>query len=136
MSPSDPIRVLLIEDDVVYLELLRELVEGSRASHFRVTATAGDLSSGIAFMRDGVADVVLLDLNLPDSRELQTFIRAHEEVPAMPLIILSGIDDEDFAAEAVHLGAQDYLVKSRTDAHLLQRALRHAVERSRSAAQF
>lgn len=136
MSPSEPIRVLLVDDDPEYLELLRELVEGSAASHFRVTATAPDLATGIEFMHSGVADVVLLDLNLPDSRELETFVRAHQAVPGLPLIILSGIDDEDFAAEAVHLGAQDYLVKSRTDAHLLQRALRYAVERSRSETQL
>ena len=136
MSPAAPIRVLLVEDDPDYLEILRVLVQGSAESHFVVTATAGDLAAGIAHMLAGVADVVLLDLNLPDSRELQTFVRAHEAAPAVPLIILSGIDDEDFAAEAVHLGAQDYLVKSRTDAHLLQRALRYAVERSRSEAQL
>ncbi len=132
----DPIRVLLIEDDAEYLELLRELVECAGASHFRVTATAGDLASGIECIRTGVADVVLLDLNLPDSRELPTFTRAHAAAPEVPIIILSGIDDEELAAEAVHLGAQDYLVKSRTDVHLLQRALRYAVERSRSEAQL
>ena len=136
MAHSDPIRVLLIEDDAEYRALLRELVEGASAAHFRVTATASDLASGIESMHAAVADVVLLDLNLPDSRELPTFTRAHAAVPELPIIILSGIDDEDLAAEAVHLGAQDYLVKSRTDSHLLQRALRYAVERSRSEAQL
>ena len=133
---NEPIRVLLIEDDTDYRDILRALVEGSKASHFCVSGVAGDLATGIERMRSGIADVVLLDLNLPDSRELETFVRAHEAVPELPLIILSGIDDEEFAAEAVHLGAQDYLVKSRTDSHLLQRALRYAVERSRSEAQL
>ncbi|MGB8168969.1 MAG: PAS domain-containing protein [Chthoniobacteraceae bacterium] len=136
MSPSEPIRVLLIEDDAEYLSLLRELVEGGTTAHFRVAGMAGDLAGGIERMRAGGIDVVLLDLNLPDSRELQTFIHVRSAAPALPVIILSGIDDEEFAAEAVHLGAQDYLVKSRTDAHLLQRALRYAVERSRSETQF
>lgn len=136
MLPSAPIRVLLVEDDAEYSELLRELVEGTSGSHFQVVATAGDLATGIEFMRARSADVCLLDLNLPDSRELDTFLRAHEAALELPIIILSGIDDEDFAAKAVHLGAQDYLVKSRTDGHLLQRALRYAVERSRSEAQL
>ncbi len=135
MASPEPIRVVLIEDDAEYRELLREMVEGG-STHFRVTGIAGDLATGIGLIREGGTDVVLLDLNLPDSRELATFSRAHEAAPELPVIILSGIDDEDFAAEAVHLGAQDYLVKSRTDAHLLQRALRYAVERSRSEAQF
>jgi PAS domain S-box-containing protein len=136
MATPEPIRVLLIEDDPDYLAILRELVEGESGSHFRVVASAGDLTTGIAHMREQIADVVLLDLNLPDSRELATFVQAHAAAPELPLIILSGIDDEDFAAEAVHLGAQDYLVKSRTDAHLLQRALRYAVERCRSETQL
>jgi PAS domain S-box-containing protein len=135
-SHPEPIRVLLVEDDSEYLELLRELVQGPTGQYFRVVAAAGDLASGIDLMRSGVADVVLLDLNLPDSRELDTFIRAREAAPELPVIVLSGIDDEEFAARAVHLGAQDYLVKSRTDGHLLQRALRYAVERFRSEAQL
>lgn len=135
-NPPEPIRVLLIDDDAEYLGLLRELVEGPDAAQFRVTGTAGDLASGIGLMLGGGVDVVLLDLNLPDSRELDTFTHAHAAAPDLPLIILSGIDDEDLAARSVHLGAQDYLVKSRTDGHLLQRALRYAVERFRSEAQL
>jgi len=132
----EAIRVLLIEDDAVYRTFLRELVEGPNAIEFRVTAMAADLATGIELMRESEADVVLLDLNLPDSRRLETFTRAHAAAPSLPLIILSGIDDEQLAASAVHLGAQDYLVKSRTDGHLLQRALRYAVERFRSEAQL
>ena len=136
MPHPEPIRVLLIEDDAEYLALLRELVEGPAGLHFRVAGTAADLATGIELMLGAVADVVLLDLNLPDSRGLPTLTRAHAAAPGLPIMILSGIDDEDLAAEAVHLGAQDYLVKSRTDSLLLQRALRYAVERSRSEAQL
>lgn len=135
-SHPDPIRVLLIDDDADYIAVLCDLIEGPDASEFHVTATAGDLASGIGLMRSGIADVVLLDLNLPDSHELETFTRAHEAAPEMPLIILSGIDDAELAGRAVHLGAQDYLVKSRADGHLLQRAVRYAVERFRSEAQL
>ncbi len=135
-SSPEAIRVLLIEDDAEYRALLRELVEGDDAAEFRVTAMAGDLARGIKLMDDDEIDVVLLDLNLPDSTHLDTFTRAHAAAPELPLIILSGIDDEKLAAAAMHLGAQDYLVKTRTDGHLLQRALRYAVERFRSEAQL
>jgi len=134
VTAPEPIRILLIEDDAEYLALLRELIDSARGGIFRVTATAGDLASGIAAAKRGGVDAAVLDLNLPDSQELDTFRRLHEAAPRLPVIVLSGIDDEELAASAVHLGAQDYLVKSRTDSHLLNRALRYAVERSRSEA--
>ncbi len=133
-QPPEPIRVLLIEDDPEYLAKLREVVESAPGGILQVTAVAGDLTSGIAAAGQGGIDVAVLDLNLPDSEELATFRRLHEAAPRLPIIVLSETDDEELAAHAVHLGAQDYLVKSRTDPHLLNRALRYAVERSRSEA--
>ena len=133
-TASEPIRVLLIEDDALYLTVLSDLVGSALSGIFRVTATAGDLASGIAAARQGDLDVAVLDLNLPDSQGLATLERLLEAVPNLPTIVLSGIDDEELAARAVHLGAQDYLVKSRADSHLLHRALRYAVERARGDA--
>jgi PAS domain S-box-containing protein len=135
-SPPDPIRVLLIEDCPGDVFLIREMVQESKSPRFRMVAQTDRLEPGIALMRAGGIDVVLLDLTLPDSHGIESFTRAHEAVPELPIVVLSGIDDEEFAAQALHLGAQEYLVKGRMDMHLLQRALRYAIERSRSEAQL
>ncbi|MEA3208119.1 MAG: hypothetical protein QOE70_1176 [Chthoniobacter sp.] len=135
-SSSEPIKVLLIEDCPGDVFLLREMVQDTGTSRFRVVAQTDRLEDGIEFLRTSQADVVLLDLMLPDCQGLESFIRAHEAAPEVPIIVLSGIDDEEFAAQAMHLGAQDYLVKGRVDTNLLQRALRYAVERSHSEAQL
>ncbi len=135
-SPPDPIRVLLIEDCPGDVFLVREMVQESKSPIFRVVAQCERLDAGIEMMRAGGVDVVLLDLTLPDSHGLESFTRAHAAAPELPIVVLSGIDDEEFAAQALHLGAQEYLVKGRMDMHLLQRALRYALERSRSEAQL
>ena len=135
-SPPDPIRVLLIEDCPGDVFLVREMVHESKSPLFRVVAQTDRLAGGIELMRAGGIDVVLLDLTLPDSQGLESFTRAHEAAPELPIVVLSGIDDEEFAAQALHLGAQEYVVKGRMDMHLLQRALRYALERSRSETQL
>ena len=87
-------------------------------------------------LAEGNFDVVLLDLQLPDSRGVETFVRTHAAAPDVPIIVLSGSDDEELALQTVQLGAHEYHVKGRMDAHLLQRALRYAVERARAEAQL
>src|SRR5688572_16160478 len=74
-------------------------------------------------------DVVLLDLNLPDSHGIETFTRLHASVPRIPVVILSGLDDRSLASKAVRQGAQDYLVKSEVSPSLLLRAIRYAIAR-------
>ncbi|MCX7008386.1 MAG: ATP-binding protein, partial [Kiritimatiellaeota bacterium] len=75
--------------------------------------------------------LVLLDLGLPDSRGIETFLSLHRQVPQIPIIVLSGLDDEPTAIKALQSGAQDYLVKSNVDSHLLVRAVRYAIERKK-----
>src|SRR5204862_1143637 len=77
-------------------------------------------------------DVVLLDLGLPDSQGLDTFVRARRGAPNEPIVVISGLDDEQLALEAVRSGAQDYLVKGRIEGQLLARVLRYAIERKRA----
>jgi PAS domain S-box-containing protein len=77
-------------------------------------------------------DAVLLDLSLPDSQGLDTFTTLHARTPAMPVVVLTGLDDQALAVGAVKAGAQDYLVKDQVDGHLLERALRYAIERKRA----
>ena len=87
-------------------------------------------------MAAGEADIVLLDLSLPGSKGVDTFIRAHTAAPDLPIIVLSGEDNEDIALETVHRGAAEYLVKGRIDPHLLHRALRYGIERARAKAEL
>jgi PAS domain S-box-containing protein len=130
------IRVLLIEDNPGDVFLLREMVNDDPSQRCRVVAQTDRVSSGIELLQQGEADVVLLDLTLPDCQGLESFERLHAAVPHIPVVVLSGTDDEEFAAQAVHLGAQEYLVKGRIDTHLIHRALRYAIERSRSESEL
>ncbi|MGH7821703.1 MAG: response regulator, partial [Candidatus Binatia bacterium] len=123
-------RILLIEDNPADARLIRELLNDSRLS-FELD-TADTLSRGIERLRPDAADVVLLDLSLPDSTGLDTFTRVHDAEPRIPIVVMSGLSDERLAMQAVHAGAQDYLVKGDVDGKLLGRSLRYAVERKRA----
>ena len=83
-------------------------------------------------MLEGRFDAVLLDLSLPDSRGLATVEQAASLNPRLPIIVLTGLDDEGIATEAVRKGAQDYLIKGNVDGALLVRSIRYAVERKRA----
>ena len=129
---SEKFRVLIIEDNPGDVFLLREMVGDVPNTRFAVVAETDRLARGIELMVEDGIDVVLLDLTLPDSGGLETFTRAHEAAPELPIVVLSGLDDEELALQAVHRGAAEYLVKGRIDAHLLQRSLRYAIERSQA----
>ena len=125
---SDPPRhVLLIEDNPGDAELIGlRLIEGkSPAQVSRVER----LSEGLAFLEQKSPSVVLLDLNFPDSQGADTFRTVLAKAPQVPVVILSGQDDEDLARKALHQGVQDYLVKGDFSHSELDRAIRHAVER-------
>jgi signal transduction histidine kinase len=119
--------VLLIEDNPGDADLVRlRLVEGQ--SPVRVNCV-NRLSEGLASLALETPSVVLLDLNLPDSRGAETFRRLIEHSPNVPVVVLSGQDDEALAMKAVHQGVQDYLVKGNLSSKHLERAIRYAVER-------
>ncbi|MEO8522861.1 MAG: ATP-binding protein [Acidobacteriota bacterium] len=129
MDPaSAPLHVLLVDDDDAYAALVRvQLEAGTVPIVFDRVATA--TAADAALRRDSF-DVVLLDLALPDSAGLATVERILSNGAIAPLIVLTSTDDEETAVQAVQRGAQDYLVKSRTDAELLQRSIRYAIERA------
>ncbi|MEI9892406.1 MAG: response regulator [Chthoniobacter sp.] len=127
---SLPIHVLLIEDNEEHITFLRQLLASSAAGQFELHI-AGDVSHGIERLQDAGIQLILLDLSLPDSDGLETFIRVIEAAPDIPLIVLSGLSDVALAIETVQLGAQDYLVKGRVDNHLLVRSMQYAIERKR-----
>lgn len=90
------------------------------------------LSTGLERLTKIETDVVLLDLNLPDSRGFVTFTKTRAQAPEVPIVILTGIPDEKLALKAVREGAQDYLIKSHIDSDLLIRTIRYAIERKYS----
>lgn len=119
--------VLLIEDNPGDADLIRlRLVEAN--SDVSVSC-ANRLSDGLASLHDHPPAVVLLDLNLPDSHGAETFRNVLSKAPGVPVVVLSGQDDEELAVKAVHQGVQDYLVKGNFDSRQLGRTIRYAVER-------
>ena len=126
------IQVLLIEDNPVHVKMLEQLLAESAAPSFDVHI-AGKLSDGLDRIgTNGNVDVVLLDLILPDSEDLETFARVHARAPNLPVVILTSLDDVNLAARAVELGAQDYLLKTKLDRAALGRSIRYALERTRA----
>jgi signal transduction histidine kinase len=126
------ISALLIEDNPGDARLIREMLREAGAGHAMVELLHADrLAAGLERLSDGNVDVVLLDLSLPESHGLATFSAVHEAAPSMPIVVLSGLDDEDLAVRAVHEGAQDYLVKGRVEGGTILRAMRYAIERQR-----
>ncbi len=125
-----PIKVLLIEDNREHAELLGRLLGFAEYPKFTVTTTTS-LASGLATLARFGPDIILLDLSLPDGNGVETFRRANEAAPNLPIVILSGVSDVTLAIETVQAGAQDYLVKGHVDMHLLLRSIQYAIERKR-----
>ena len=126
------IRVLLVEDDLAQADLIRALLDtASDDGDFRIDHTQR-LSEAKQRALETDPQVVLLDLNLPDSYGLIGFQELHRVAPWLPVIILTNVKDENEAARAVRLGAQDYLIKREVETALLIRSIRYAIERQRA----
>lgn len=125
-----PLGVLVVEDNAVHADLIRRHLE-KVAKDTVAISRAERLSDALARMRQGGIDAVLLDLGLPDSPVPETLSRVIQECPDVPIVVLTSLDDLEFAAAAVQQGAQDYLVKSDLDGRLLLRSVRYAVERKK-----
>jgi serine phosphatase RsbU (regulator of sigma subunit) len=125
-ATRDGVSVLLVEDDdgdaLLVDDLLTEALRGARIARSRTFGDAlAELDTGI--------DCVLLDLQLPDTEGLDTVVRFRTRAPEIPLIVLTGLDDEAAGIAAVDAGAQDYLVKGSVDGHQIARAIRYAIGR-------
>jgi signal transduction histidine kinase/HPt (histidine-containing phosphotransfer) domain-containing protein len=127
----EKIRVLLIEDNPGDARLVKEMLDESRDLRFGLECFSS-LSSGLTRIKESRPDVVLLDLSLPDCRGRETLATARAEAPEMPLVILTGLDDERLGLKLVKEGAQDYLVKGEFDSRLLSRSLYYSIERKRA----
>lgn len=123
--------VLLVEDNAEHVDFLRKLFATPELSHFHLE-TVDSLAAALAWLKTGSCALILLDLTLPDSDGLETFLRVFEAAPDVALVVLSGTNDVTLAIETVQFGAQDYLVKGRVDNQLLMRAMAYAIERKRA----
>jgi len=131
MSP-DRTNVLLIEDEPADVGLVRRSLAAQPVSGIRVEH-APTLQAGIECLARGDVDAVLLDLNLPDSRGIDTVVRLREHDAELPVVVFTSAGDEETAVAALAAGAQDYLVKDEIGGSLLRRSIRYAMERQRIA---
>ncbi|WP_414575801.1 response regulator [Anabaena sp. CCY 9402-a] len=131
------IQVLLVEDNPGDAFLIQELIKEVNAVRVNLH-TVEQLSEAFNLLASTASsglskcfDVMLLDLSLPDSQGIETFIKANSQAKTIPIIVLTGIDDETLALRAMQEGAQDYLVKGQVTGDLLVRSMRYAIERQR-----
>ena len=130
------IHILLVEDNPMDAQLIRDLLTDAQKNRRNPTqfylTQARRLEEGIEQIHRQIFDIILLDLSLPDSFGLGTFERISDVAPNVPIVLLTGLDDELLALDAMQQGAQDYLVKNDvTSSAFLSRAIRYAIERHR-----
>ncbi|MEN6425635.1 MAG: PAS domain S-box protein [Phycisphaerales bacterium] len=135
MATSNALRLLIVEDDIVDRKLLERLLAQSSLGACEVRH-ANTLGAALDLLKDLSFDVVLLDLGLPDSQGMDSVSRLQSQAPHLPIIVLSGLDDERTATQAVQIGVQDYLIKGQVDASLLMRSIRYALERKKAERQL
>ena len=122
------IKILIIEDNPEDLRLIEEMLKEVENPVFELQHSK-KLSDGLRCLVRNNFDILLLDLSLPDSTGLDTFFSVYEQAPEIPIVILSGFNDEETAIKAVSEGAQDYLVKGEVSSLLLSRSISYAIER-------
>jgi PAS domain S-box-containing protein len=126
-----PIRILLVEDNPLDIRLLREMLKTQEAHKFALTAV-GYMREAESHLAADDVDIILLDLGLPDARGMEVVRRAHAAAPRIPLVVLTGCDDELMADQALQEGAQDFLVKGQIETPGLLRSIRYATQRMKA----
>jgi two-component system, cell cycle sensor histidine kinase and response regulator CckA len=128
---SSPIKILLVEDNIGDARLLQENLKEVNSILFQLTQ--------VDYLRDALVrlaaesfDIVLLDLSLPDSQGLESYFRVFQQDATIPVVVLTGLDDESLAIEAMKSGVEDYLVKGQVTGDLLRRSIRYAIERKQT----
>jgi len=129
MTASSPLSILLVEDNPGDARLLELLLQEGALDHELIRADR--LEQGLARLQANPVDVILLDLSLPDAQGIDTVRRMLGFAGDSPIVVLTGLNDERVAVEAVQAGAQDYLVKGQVGSTLLVRSVRYAIERKR-----
>lgn len=128
---SRSIKILLVEDNPGDAGLVKAMLEEATTVRFDVSHCER-LRSALESLNSRKYDIILLDLSLPDGHGLDTVIQTNMAAPEMPIVVMSGLGDEDLAIKALHEGAQDYLVKGSVGSDLLIRSIRYAIERKQS----
>lgn len=129
--PSQRIQILLVEGNPVDARRLVQMLRSGGATNFRLRC-AHKLHQAKRHLENGRADVALIDLSLPDAQGLDILFEAQQTAPSVPFIALSGTLDDSLAAQALQLGAQDFLVKSEISPGQLARALSFAIARQQA----
>lgn len=128
MPTQSLMRILMVEDDLADLQRIGDMLAQAGGHQFSLEH-AGGINHALEYIAQSPYDVLLLDLSLPDGHGLNNITKIQATAPTLPIIILSSVSDEQLALQAVKAGAQDYVVKGRSDAPLLIRAMRYAIER-------
>jgi DNA-binding response OmpR family regulator len=129
MNQPTPIRILLVEDNPTDLMLVRELFATSPGVDFDIEQ-ASRLAEALDLLKQKTFDVVLLDLGLPDSNGVDTFAQFHRQAPGVPILVLTGLEDEKAGLAAMQSGAQDFIGKKRIQNRLIQNSVLYAVIRA------
>jgi DNA-binding response OmpR family regulator len=130
--PSEKTKILLVEDDPEDVLLVRQALETRGGGPACEIETASTVAAALAVLQRPDVEpyqAVLLDLSLPDSRGIGTFLMVRSARPDVPIVVLTGMTDQELALEAVRLGAQDYLVKGELEPRVLRRSVAYAIER-------
>ncbi|MGA2088296.1 MAG: ATP-binding protein [Stellaceae bacterium] len=135
MASTGVLRILLIEDNPGDARLTTELLREAGVLTFECVR-AESLERGLGLLLEQEFQIVLADLSLGDANGIEIVKQLHERHPTLPMIVLSGLEDETVAVNALQEGAQDYLVKGQGDGHLISRSIRYAMERKRAEAQL
>jgi PAS domain S-box-containing protein len=128
------LNILLVEDNPGDIRLLREILRDTASTRCQIVS-AMSLAMAIDTLAQGDMpkfDAILLDLSLTDSQGLDTLVRLRSKAGSIPIVVLTGLNDEDLALVAMQQGAQDYIIKGQADRNLLLRSIRYAIERERT----
>ena len=123
-------RILLVEDNPGDARLLEFMLQDALRDYH--LAQANTLAQAVDLVQAALFDIILLDLSLPDAQGKSTFWRLHKVAPSVPIVVMTGLDDETLAAELAQAGAQDYLIKGSIDGRWLLRVMCYAIERKRT----
>ncbi len=125
------LNVLIVDDSTAVVSYTSGMLSQSKFEDFRIES-AGSLDSAFEILKSFKCDVVLLDLNLKNTRGLDTFIQMKSRHPDLPIIVLTGEYTYETSIKAMKMGAQDFLVKDQTDIYSLTKAIKYAVERKKA----
>ncbi|MFA5553612.1 MAG: PAS domain S-box protein [Phycisphaerae bacterium] len=123
-------KILIVEDDILDAKLLKQQLTQTSINVTRV-AHAERLEESLNMLKQEQFDIILLDMNLPDSNGLETLKQVHKAAPDLPIINVTGSTDEEMGLKAVSSGAQDYLIKGRFDPYILNKSIQYSLERKK-----